>query len=299
MARARNIKPSIMDNEELAELDPLDRLLFVYLWMLADREGRLEDRPKRIAKQALAYDRDADAEEIITRLAEAGFVKRYAVHGMPFLQVINFVKHQAPHGTEKDSAIPNEAGFLTVHQRGKTGYATGNVDLVPCPLTVIRASQEAAANSASTVKPASTASVNNSASTVGAGVPAGGQNPLIPDSGFLIPDSPIPEKNTPLGGKPPLLPGFLRFWSVWPKHFRKEARGECLKAWNKAGAEAIADAIVAHVERKKHSQEWTKAGGEYIPAPLVYLNKRRWEGAEDGNAAVAAGDAGKPWEGAR
>ena len=48
MARSRNIKPSIMANEELAELEPLSRLLFIYLWMLADKAGRLEDRPKRI-----------------------------------------------------------------------------------------------------------------------------------------------------------------------------------------------------------------------------------------------------------
>jgi hypothetical protein len=42
MARIRMIKPGVMENEELAELSPLTRLLFIYLWMLADREGRLE-----------------------------------------------------------------------------------------------------------------------------------------------------------------------------------------------------------------------------------------------------------------
>jgi hypothetical protein len=223
------------------------------------------------------------------------------VHGTPFLQVINFVRHQAPHGTEKDSTIPDEAGFLTVHQRGKTGYATGNFDLVPCPLTVIRASQVAAVNSALTVKSSSAASVDNSATPVKSGAPEGGQNTLIPDSGFLIPDSLIPEKKTSLGGKPPLPPGFVRFWSVWPKHPRKEARGECVKAWDKAGAEAMADAIIAHVERKKVSHAWTKEGGEYIPAPLVYLNKRRWEGAEDDGAPAAGGAPAerKEWDGAR
>lgn len=100
-----------------------------------------------------------------------------------------------------------------------------------------------------------------------------------------------------MGGKPPSPPGFMRFWAVWPKHSRKESRGECVKAWHKAGAEVIADAIIAHVERKKVSQEWTKDGGEYIPAPLVYLNKRRWEGAEEaggGKAAPVAAD-GRVW----
>ena len=48
MARARNIKPGFFKNEFLAEMPCEVRLLFIGLWTLADREGRLEDRPKRI-----------------------------------------------------------------------------------------------------------------------------------------------------------------------------------------------------------------------------------------------------------
>lgn len=79
-------------------------------------------------------------------------------------------------------------------------------------------------------------------------------------------------------------PGFARFWLVWPKSRRKESRGECLKAWKRAGAEAAADEIVAHVERLKASHDWTKDNGQFIPAPLVYLNQRRWDGADEGGA---------------
>ena len=53
MARARNIKPGFFDNETLGELPALTRLLFIGLWCLADREGRLQDRPKRIKKELL------------------------------------------------------------------------------------------------------------------------------------------------------------------------------------------------------------------------------------------------------
>jgi hypothetical protein len=81
------------------------------------------------------------------------------------------------------------------------------------------------------------------------------------------------EENTP--------PGFVRFWGVWPKSLRKEAKGKCLEAWRKAGAESQADLIVSHVETLKRSASWQKDGGQYIPAPLVYLNNRRWEGAGD------------------
>lgn len=75
------------------------------------------------------------------------------------------------------------------------------------------------------------------------------------------------------------LPGFALFWDSWPKSDRKQARGKCLDAWKKAGAEPHAAQIVAHIESMKGGP-WLKDGGRYIPAPLTYLNQRRWEGAE-------------------
>jgi uncharacterized protein YdaU (DUF1376 family) len=73
---------------------------------------------------------------------------------------------------------------------------------------------------------------------------------------------------------------FEDFWNAWPVSDRKEAKGRCLEVWVKAKAEPHADRIIAHVERLKASTGWTKNGGEFIPAPLVYLNQRKWEGAE-------------------
>jgi hypothetical protein len=79
--------------------------------------------------------------------------------------------------------------------------------------------------------------------------------------------------------------GFACFWQTWPKSDRKGSRGECLKAWNKAKAEPVADKVVAHVESMKLSPTWLKNNGEFVPAPLVYINQRRWEGAEDSQAS--------------
>lgn len=107
MARARNIKPSIMDNEELAELEPVARLLFIYLWMLADREGRLEDRPKRIAAQALPYDRQVDVGAMLDELHKAGFILRYEAAGVACIQITAFAKHQSPHIREAESVLPS------------------------------------------------------------------------------------------------------------------------------------------------------------------------------------------------
>lgn len=105
MARARNIKPGTMENEALAALPPLHRLLWIYLWMLADREGRLEDRPQRIKAKALPYD-DANADAMLADLQRAGFIVRYTVGGCRYVQIANFAKHQKPHANEAKSEIP-------------------------------------------------------------------------------------------------------------------------------------------------------------------------------------------------
>jgi len=142
MARARNIKPAIMDNEDLADLEPLTRLLFVYLWMLADREGRLEDRPKRIAAQALPYDRTADVGAMLVELCNYGFIARYEAAGQKVIQITGFSKHQTPHGTEKDSDLPGVDALFSVHVRGKNGYSTGIIQLRGIDGTVIKQSDD-------------------------------------------------------------------------------------------------------------------------------------------------------------
>ncbi|MFV1944226.1 phage replication protein [Pseudomonas luteola] len=105
MARARNIKPGFFANELLAECDPLARILFAGLWCLADREGRLEDRAKRIRAELLPYDM-CDADVLLNQLQEHGFILRYERDGKRLIQVLNFGKHQNPHVKEGKSILP-------------------------------------------------------------------------------------------------------------------------------------------------------------------------------------------------
>jgi hypothetical protein len=74
--------------------------------------------------------------------------------------------------------------------------------------------------------------------------------------------------------------GFTRFWKTYPNTQRKQSKGKCQEVWKKVGAEGDAGVIVAHVDRLKKSPDWVKNGGEFIPAPLVYLNQKRWQGVE-------------------
>lgn len=73
---------------------------------------------------------------------------------------------------------------------------------------------------------------------------------------------------------------FDRFWKAWPKSTRKGGKADCVSRWAKDGLDLVADQIVAHVETMKLSLDWRKESGAYIPAPLVYLNGKRWDGAE-------------------
>lgn len=117
MARARNIKPAIFRNEVLGVSDPLHTLLFQSLWLLADREGRLEDRPIRIKADTFPYREGIDIDAMLTWLHDNGFIIRYdsrnyasasgknASHSR-FIQIVNFLKHQNPHRNEAESIIP-------------------------------------------------------------------------------------------------------------------------------------------------------------------------------------------------
>jgi hypothetical protein len=109
MPRARNLKPGFFTNDRLAECDPLARLLFAGLWTIADREGRLEDRPRKIKAELLPYD-DCEAEALLAQLADRGFIVRYDGNGTPLIQVVNFGKHQAPHVKEAASQLPGPGG---------------------------------------------------------------------------------------------------------------------------------------------------------------------------------------------
>lgn len=77
-----------------------------------------------------------------------------------------------------------------------------------------------------------------------------------------------------------VTPGFARFWQAWPKSLRKAARVQCLAKWQAMNLEPLADQIIAAVQHFARSPEWTKDGGQFIPAPLVWLNQRRWEAVD-------------------
>ena len=106
MARARNIKPGFFKNEILGVADPLYSLLFEGLWVLADRSGRLEDRPLRIKGEVFPYRDGLNVDAMLNWLESNGFIRRYTAQGKKCILVLEFVKHQNPHKNETESELP-------------------------------------------------------------------------------------------------------------------------------------------------------------------------------------------------
>lgn len=116
--RARNLKPGFFQNECLAEL-PIDaRLLFAGLWCMADREGRLEDRPKRIKMQIFPAD-TLDIGPLLRGLADQKLIVRYVVDGDSYIWIPRFLDHQNPHPHEKASTIPPCPDAQMFHEEQK------------------------------------------------------------------------------------------------------------------------------------------------------------------------------------
>lgn len=106
MPRARNIKPGFFKNDQLAETSAHCRLLFIGLWTLADRDGRLEYRPRRVKGELFPYE-SIDVDDEVCHLESLNFVKRYEVSGVQYIQILNFKKHQKPHPNERSENCPS------------------------------------------------------------------------------------------------------------------------------------------------------------------------------------------------
>jgi hypothetical protein len=73
---------------------------------------------------------------------------------------------------------------------------------------------------------------------------------------------------------------FEDFWKAYPSTPRKGAKAKCKQVWDKSYCDTQAEQILKHINWLKTTEQWLKLNGAFIPAPLVYLNQQRWDGAE-------------------
>ena len=242
--RARNIKPSIFTNEILGTADPLLTILFEGLWCLADRDGRLEDRPLRIKAEVFPYRDGLEINRYLTDLERLQFIQRYVVDEVGYIQVINFTKHQTPHHTEKAKGYP-------ALPRASNGNTNENARLShDRDVTVID-------------------HTNNRSLSV-----AERSDSLIPDS--LIPitlsaESGAGERKNDSAPTIEKKSRFEEFWKIYPL---KQARPPCEAKWKSKKLDNVADRIIANViARLASDRRWSDG---FIPNPLTYLNQERW-----------------------
>ena len=112
MARIRYIKPDFFKDEDIAELPYETRLFYIGLWGLADKQGRLKDRPKWLKAEIFPYDNNINTEAMLEHLAKIKnnsnrpFILRYEIDNEKYIQILSWHIHQRPHHTEKESSAP-------------------------------------------------------------------------------------------------------------------------------------------------------------------------------------------------
>lgn len=68
--------------------------------------------------------------------------------------------------------------------------------------------------------------------------------------------------------------GFDQFWQSYP---RKVGKGDAEDAWKKHECDSLLPIILSAVSSARNSSDWSKDGGQYIPHPATWLNRRGWE----------------------
>lgn len=185
MPRKRYLKPDFFLDEDLTECSPYARLLFAGLWLLADRDGRLEDRPRKIKAQTFPYEQ-IDVEKLLQEL-EPHHICRYESDEKQYIQILNFSKHQTPHPNETKSVIkPPTQADLTNSEKINTlkidKKHESNLIVLPsntngcASKAITELGQEQNLDSNSNVQPRKDA----------AGCASGEKNKILPESAWIL-----------------------------------------------------------------------------------------------------------------
>ncbi|MCK5610982.1 hypothetical protein KAR91_54420 [Candidatus Pacearchaeota archaeon] len=246
MPRARNIKYNFFVNDELGELDPLARLLFIGTWTIADYKGEFEWRPKKIKTLLLPYD-DCDIEELMINLDKSGFVMFYSDGIKIYVKVTHFLEHQHPHPneTKKGSDIPE----FTQEMR----------QVIDLDRLIINHDKSRLNQDESLTDPSDSCT-------------------LIPD--VLNLDTPITE--TPIPGKSreskktTYSESFDEFWFAYPGHRRGNKKRAYIE-WKKIEKEEY-PLITENVRQRCESDhDWIKDNGKFICHAERFLSGVRWQ----------------------
>lgn len=284
MGRTRSIRPGFFLNEKLAEVNPLGRLLFAGLWTIADRRGRLEDRPRRIKAELLPYD-DCDIDDLLNQLFTGGFIHRYIVAGERYIEIVNFEKHQHIPGSEAESIIPSssDAGAqIPAHSAQDIAQHAQDVPPVACSLNLESSIDNADALSHARAREDPVEHGEEAAESAEPKTEAAlsQKEPLPVAEEELTPEAPEPPARrnrtaSATTAKDRIRERFAEFWATYPK---KQGKGAAEKAFLKISPTAsLHETMIAAIRAAVLSRQWREQNGRFIPNPATWLNQRRWE----------------------
>ena len=91
MPKIRAVKPEFFTDEDMVELDPLARLLYIGLWCHACDNGHLPDKPKQIKLRILPAD-ECNVDALLADLQEKSCLTRDS----GWITIPHFLRHQKP-----------------------------------------------------------------------------------------------------------------------------------------------------------------------------------------------------------
>jgi hypothetical protein len=241
--RSRNIKPGFYKNEYLAECSPFARLLFPGLWMMADREGRLAYRPKRIHAEIFPYDR-VDIDALCEELEHAGMIERYEVGGARYMWILGFARNQNLSMQERGTASvlppPPERAASNAHVQDEC--IINNVQVMNQDITDDKS-----------------ISLNTEI-----------LNTEILNQNILCGvDDPAPDRPEEYTSE------FEEFWETYPRHVAKK---DAFSAWKARKRDKTLDAELVTQAARTYADAMRSLGkeGAYTLHAKTFLNKGRW-----------------------
>jgi hypothetical protein len=119
MARIRTIKPEFFTSEDIVELSPHARLLYIALWCEADREGRLSWKPRTFKMRYFPAD-DVVIDELCGEILARDLVVLYG-DGLAYIPT--FLEHQHVNPRETQSTFPDPKSHASSTRRARVSDA--------------------------------------------------------------------------------------------------------------------------------------------------------------------------------
>jgi hypothetical protein len=238
--RIRSIRPEFWRSDDIARLEPEQRLTYIGLWSYADDNGVGRDDAALIAADLFAHDLSRDPRETLARitralaqLSEGGQITRYEVNGRRFFHITSWDEHQRidrPARPRYPLPTCGDAEFVEPSRNPREPSRN--------PRDWRRGEGEKGRRG------------------------EGEKGTSMLDAGA---SSPHPESPTSRDDR------FPEFWDAYP---RKVARPKAAIAWRKAIERSDPDVILAAIG--PHAEAWARHEAQYTPHPATWLNRDGW-----------------------